>query len=204
MRADAARNRSAILDAAHTVLAERGLDISLNEVAHRAGVGNATLYRHFPTREALIAEVFEQQMRRYVETAERAASASDPAAGFREFVTVTCALQAGHRALADLLVTRRPFTAEVDALRDRQYAAVVTAVRRAVTAGAVRSDLSPSDIAVLLMANAGVIARAGNDAGAASARMVALWLAGVSVRDATAPAPVTEAAISRALERPSE
>ena len=77
MRTDARRNRSAVLEAAGAVFAEQGLDVSLNQIARRAGVGNATLYRHFPTREALVVELFERQMECYLATAEDAATAED-------------------------------------------------------------------------------------------------------------------------------
>ncbi len=72
LRADAERNRAALLTAARDVFGEQGLDASLYEIARRAGVGNATLYRRFPQRRDLIAEVFAGQMREYVELAEAA------------------------------------------------------------------------------------------------------------------------------------
>ena len=63
MRADALRNRTAALAAAEAVYAEQGVEVSLNEIARRAEIGNATLYRHFPTREGLLSEVFAAHLR---------------------------------------------------------------------------------------------------------------------------------------------
>ena len=200
MRTDAARNRSAVLEAAGAIFAEHGLDVSVNEIARRAGVGNATLYRHFPTREAIVAELFERQMQRYLATAEEAVSVADPSAAFRQCITVTCELQASNRALADLLVSLQPVSPQVDAMRDRQYAAVGSVIERAVRAGVVRADLRNADVAVLLIANAGLIRRTADDAPGASARLVALWLAGVTATDAqAAPLPPTEQEIGQAL-----
>jgi AcrR family transcriptional regulator len=202
MRTDALRNRSAVLQAAGVVFAEHGLDVSLNEIARRAGVGNATLYRHFPTREALIAELFERQMERYLATAEQAATAKDSAAAFRRCITATCELQAANRALADLLVSLQPVSSRVDEMRDRQYAAISTVIERAVRAGVVRGDLRAADVAVLLIANAGLIRRTADDAPGASARLVAVWLDGATVTDAdTAPPAPSEQEIRLALQR---
>lgn len=202
MRTDAERNRAAVLEAAAAVFAEQGLDVSLNEIARRAGVGNATLYRHFPTREALVAEAFARQMERYLTAAEEAAVASDPLIAFRECVAVTCELQAANRALADLLVSSQPVSPRVDGMRDRHYDAISRVIERAVAAGVVRADLRPADVAVLLFANAGLIHRTADDAPGASARLVEVWLVGATRSDADGgpPAP-TEQEIARALLR---
>jgi AcrR family transcriptional regulator len=202
MRTDARRNRSAVLEAAGAVFAEHGLDVSLNEIARRAGVGNATLYRHFPTREALVAELFERQMECYLATAEQAATSEDPSAAFRQCITATCELQATSRTMADLLVSLQPVSPRVDEMRTRQYAAISTVIERAVRAGVVRADLRASDVAVLLVANAGLIRRTADDAPGASARLVALWLGGATAIDAqTAPPAPTEQEIGQALLR---
>ncbi|CAN5420101.1 helix-turn-helix domain-containing protein [soil metagenome] len=202
MRTDAQRNRSAVLDAAGAVFAERGLDVSLNAIARRAGVGNATLYRHFPTREALVAELFERQMERYLATAEQAAALGDTLMAFHRCITATCELQAANRALADLLVSLEPVSPKVDEMRTRQYAAINTVIKRAVDAGVVRADLRAADVAVLLVANAGLIRRTADDAPGASARLVALWLGGATEFNArTAPPAPTEDEIGQALLR---
>lgn len=201
MRTDAASNRSALLEAAESAFSEHGLDVSLNEIARRAGVGNATLYRHFADRCALVAELFERQLRKYCAVAEDAASMSDPAVAFRVAITATAELQAGNRALAGLLVSLRPVSPAVDELRGRHYAAVRTVVERAVAAGAVRADVTPADVAVLLVANEGLIHRTADDAPGASARLVALWLQGVGAQDVgePLPAPPTEDQMTRVL-----
>jgi AcrR family transcriptional regulator len=85
VRADALRNRSAALAAAEAAYAEQGVDVPLNELARRAKIGNATLYRHFPTREALLSEVYAGHLERYCAIAEDAAAADDPVSALREW-----------------------------------------------------------------------------------------------------------------------
>src|SRR5689334_20609624 len=117
VRADAERNRAAVLAAAEAAYAEQGIDVALNEIARRANTGNATLYRHFPTREALLAEVYSPHLERYCALAEEAALAADPVIGLRDCISATCALQAGNRGLADLLASLRPLSPHVEDLR---------------------------------------------------------------------------------------
>jgi AcrR family transcriptional regulator len=200
VRADAQRNRDALLVAAEAVYAEQGVEVSLNEIARRAGIGNATLYRHFPTREALLSEVYAGHLERYCAIAEDAARDDDPVAGLRECVTATCELQATNRGLADLLASLRPLSSHVEELRLRHHRAIATVFRRAVRSGKVRADASPVDLALLLIANAGLIHRTVDTAPRSSARLVGLWLAGVIFQDQVeVPRPPTEAQARRAL-----
>ena len=201
MRADAERNRSAALSAAEAVYAEQGVDVSLNEIARRAGIGNATLYRHFPTREALLSEVYTGHLERYCAIAEDAAHANDPVTALRDCVTATCELQATNRGLADLLASLSPLSPHVEGLRARHHRAIATVFARAVGSGKVRVDASPVDLAVLLIANAGLIHRTADHAPRSSPRLVALWLAGLVCLDSrdVPPAP-TVPGIRRALD----
>ncbi|TKJ22883.1 TetR/AcrR family transcriptional regulator [Blastococcus sp. CCUG 61487] len=195
-RADARRNRAALLRAAAEVLGRRGLDAPLDQIASTAGVGNATLYRHFPTRHDLVQAVFADQMTRYVHAAECALAEPDPWTGLRGLLVEICALQAENRALADLVVSAeypddtRP--AVVDALREL--------LDRARDAGRLRADFAVEDVALLLMANAGVVRHIDGPATPASARLVALLLDGLAAEAATpGPPPPDPATVSRAL-----
>jgi AcrR family transcriptional regulator len=201
VRADAQCNRMAVLAAAEAVYAEQGVEVSLNEIARRAETGNATLYRHFPTREALLAEVYTGHLERYCALAEDAAEADDPVTALRDCVTATCALQATNRGLADLLASLRPLSPHVEELRARHYRAIATVFKRAVRSGKVRADASPADLAVLLIANAGLIHRTVEDAPRSSARLAALWLAGLISPEILVEVPraPTDAQIRRAL-----
>ena len=85
LRADAARNRAAIVAVARDVFAEHGLAAPLETIAARAGVGIGTLYRRFPTREKLVAAALVEKVAEYAEAAREALAASDPWAGFAGF-----------------------------------------------------------------------------------------------------------------------
>src|SRR5437879_13627884 len=82
LRVDAERNRAALLDAARELFAEQGLDAPLEEIALRAGVGIATLYRRFPTRAQLVAAALVDKVTQYAEAAQQALAVPDPWAGF--------------------------------------------------------------------------------------------------------------------------
>ena len=108
LRVDAERNRGRILDAAQAAFAERGLDVPLEDVAGRAGVGIATLYRRFPSRDDLIAACFERRLAEYASAAQEALEASDAWAGFCAYVERICAMQAADRGLKDVLTRTFP------------------------------------------------------------------------------------------------
>jgi AcrR family transcriptional regulator len=179
LRADAERNRAALLAAAREIFGEHGLDASLDEIARRAGVGNATLYRRFPRRRDLIAEVFAGQMSEYVELAERALREPDPWAAFVGYLTHLCEMQATDRGLSELLVTTSfdddGRLAELRAIAQRRASEVI---ERAQAAGALRSDFTRKDIGLLMMANSGVVARSTDPE--AWRRQLVLFLGGLA------------------------
>lgn len=158
LRADAERNRLALLAAAREVFGEQGLEASLDEIARRARVGNATLYRRFPTRADLISAVFADRRAVHVELAERALEDPDPWHGFVGFVTAMCELQAQNRGLGELLMS-----ANFDGddhhvqVRARSEQRIRDVIKRAQDAGSLRADYRLQDLLSLFMANAGVI-----------------------------------------------
>ncbi len=104
LRADAARNRQRVLVAAAEVFAERGLDVSLDEVAHAAGVGVGTLYRRFPNKEALVAALFEDKVENMVVLAHEAEAFDDPWEGFVYFIEHALERQVRNRGLREVLL----------------------------------------------------------------------------------------------------
>jgi AcrR family transcriptional regulator len=160
LRADAERNRTALVAAARQIFSEQGLDASLDEIARRAGVGNATLYRRFPTRRDLIAEVFAGQMTEYVDLAEVALHEPDPWEAFVGYLTRLFELQATDRGLSELLVsTSFDDDERLSALRTAAQRGATEVIDRARTAGVLRPDFTRTDISILMRANAGVIQR---------------------------------------------
>src|SRR5580698_7658030 len=154
LRADAARNRAAILAVARDVFAEQGLEAPLEAIAARAGVGIATLYRRFPTREKLVAAALTEKVAEYAKAAEWALAACDPWAGFAGFVQRICELQAGDRGLSDLLSMTLSADEQVEQLRRTANDRVVTLIERAKAEGKLREDFVGEDLVLLLIATA--------------------------------------------------
>jgi AcrR family transcriptional regulator len=202
LRADATRNRDAILTAAREVFAEHGLEASLEEIAARARVGIATLYRRFPSRQHLVGAALVEKVAMYADAAEAALAITDPWDAFTSFVRTMCELQAGDRGLADLLSMTLPTDEHVERLRGAAHAHVVTLIDRAKAAGQLRSDFVTEDLLILLIANATIVHVTRNAAPAASRRLVALALDAFGRTDAPAlpPAP-TSAEMAIAMGR---
>ncbi|MGX1675559.1 TetR/AcrR family transcriptional regulator [Streptomyces sp. NPDC055400] len=188
LRADALRNRERIVEAARSAFAEKGLDVPWEDIADRAGVGIATLYRRFPTREELIVAVFEGKLREYAVAAEEALEHPDPWAGFCTYVERICGMQASDRGFTDVITMALPASETAQEVRERAYRAAVELIRRAQESGGLREDFVPEDIFVLLMANAGLVHATRGAAPHAWRRLVAYMLEGFRA-DRTGPLP---------------
>jgi AcrR family transcriptional regulator len=187
LRADAARNRAAIVAVARDVFAEHGLEAPLEAIAARAGVGIATLYRRFPTREKLVAAALVEKVAEYAEAARQALAASDPWDGFAGFVERICELQAGDRGLSDLLSMTLSADEQVEELRRTANELLITVIDRAKTAGTLREDFVGEDLVLLLIATAAVMHVTWADAPEAWRRFVALALDSFSSRGSPPP-----------------
>jgi AcrR family transcriptional regulator len=153
LRADAARNRTRIVAAAAEVFAERGLDASTAEIADRAGVGEATVYRRFPTKDALITAIIATHMEEMLEIAEQCLLEPDPWRGLERFL-----YEMGERANADQGVSdtakeRCVAAAELTPLRRRMLDLCGELVRRGQRAGLVREDVNGQDLVFLTVAS---------------------------------------------------
>jgi AcrR family transcriptional regulator len=202
LRADAARNRERIVAAARQVFAERGLDAPIEEVARRAGVGVATLYRRFPSRADLIAGAFEAKMCAYADAVATALGDPDPWHGFCGYLERLCAMQAADRGSANVLTLTFPTAKRFEAARARAHEGFVELIARAKATGKLRADFVAEDLVMLLMANAGVITATGDAAPDTWTRLVAYMLQAFAAdhRDPLPPAPAP-AAMYRALLR---
>ena len=194
LRADAARNRAAIVEAAGAVFAEHGLDAPLDDIARRAGTGNATLYRRFPTRGDLIAAVFAERMAEHLDAVEAGLAEAGPWDGFASYVKAAAAMQARDRGIADLVTMDVATAPEIERLRARAFDGLVRLVERAHAAGVLRADFTTQDVVLLLMANAGLVERAHGISAEASARLIHVLLDGFRASAASAgpPAPSAE------------
>jgi AcrR family transcriptional regulator len=202
LRADAARNRAAIVAVAREVFAEQGLEAPLEAIAARAGVGIATLYRRFPTREKLVAAALVGKITEYAEAAEQALTVADPWAGFAGFVQRICELQAADRGLSDLLSMTLSADEQVERLRRTANDRVVTLIDRAKAAGGLREDFVGEDLVLLLIATAAVMYVTRADAPDAWRRFVALALDAFRRQDLLGlPEPPSTVQMARAMLR---
>lgn len=159
LRADAARNRQAIICAAGSVFATEGTAVTLEHIAAVAGVGTGTIYRRFASIDELIAVVLEEKMRLYADRTEAAASRaqSEPREAFREWVMFLLEQQATDRAFSEVILSADEGSALFQVEVRRAFRASVVLVNRAKAAGAIRPDFDHSDLLLLQHANAGVI-----------------------------------------------
>ena len=149
LRADAARNRTRVLDAARTAFAEAGLDVGVEEIARRAGVGKGTLYRRFPTKEALVRAIFEDILGEVERLADEVDSEPDAGEAFANFLNRAARMQASNQGFYDVVAQRMGAAALTDEQREGLLRAVGRPLERAQRAGAVRDDLVPEDVQMM-------------------------------------------------------
>ncbi|SEQ63162.1 transcriptional regulator, TetR family [Lentzea xinjiangensis] len=157
LRADAARNREKLLAAAAALFGERGLDVPMEHIARRAEVSIGTLYKHFPTREDLVAAIFPERLAALDVIGEKALADPDPWRAFVGYLEDLYALQAADRGLNDVLARDLPNAPEVVSACHRGAGHVETLIMRAIAAGTLRPDYSVTDMATLTRAMAQVI-----------------------------------------------
>ena len=148
-RADSARNRQLLIDAAKAGFSELGLNVSLEEIARRAGVGIGTLYRHFPNREAVVEAVYRREVEQLAEAVPKLLEALAPAEALHQWMHLFIDYIATKRLIAPSLAA-----AAADGRAATLYAssrelienAISTLVDRASASGEVRKDIDPSDL----------------------------------------------------------
>ncbi|MBO0727916.1 MAG: TetR/AcrR family transcriptional regulator [Acidimicrobiaceae bacterium] len=203
LRADAARNRQRIVDAACELFRQQGLDVALEEIAQRAGVGIATLYRRFPTRAELAAAAFAEMFTVYTRVIERAAAEADSWEGVRRLVYELCELQASDAALRDLVTMRFPESPEVERLTAVAQESLEGLLARARATGQLRADADVTDIALVLIGNNEIVKRTERDAPSAWRRYAALQIDALRARAEAEelPSPPTRDQVISSLMR---
>jgi AcrR family transcriptional regulator len=159
MRRDAAANRERLLAAAGELFAERGLAVTLNDIAHHAGVGVGTAYRRFANKEEVIDALFEQRLQEVAAVAQEALQDPDPWNGLVSFLERSLDMQFGDRGLNEIMNTPSLGDARVSDARDRIAPLIETLVARAKQQGAVRPDLEQSDVIFLQAAVSAIMDR---------------------------------------------
>jgi AcrR family transcriptional regulator len=177
-RADAERNRLRLLATAKAAFAEKGADVSLEEIAQSASVGIGTLYRHFPNRDALIAAVYRNETEQLARAAERLAETHPPIEALREWMLLFIdyiATKHGMYAALNSLVGGTSDLYAASGIQIKEGIEMLTA--RAVASGEIKLDMDPLD---LLRAVGGVAsAGAGSNWKIAAARLVDIVIAGL-------------------------
>jgi AcrR family transcriptional regulator len=189
LRSDARDNRGLILDAARALFAAEGLNVPMREVARRAGVGPATVYRHFPTKQALVAEAFVEQMRACRSIVDEGLADPDPWHGFCMVIERICALHARDRGFTAAFVSAYPSALDFAAEREYALDSVAHLARRAKDAGRLRPDFVLDDMILVLMANGGIRAASPVAAVAASRRFAALAIRAFGASPEASPLP---------------
>jgi AcrR family transcriptional regulator len=148
LRADARRNREAVITAARELFADRGLDVQMPDVARSANVGVGTVYRHFATKDDLIAALVTQRFERLAQKAHDALELTDAWEGISEFVRFCAQIQAGDHALCEVMGSR-PDVMDAAARAAGLPELCDRLVRRAQRSGELRRDLDWQDIPMI-------------------------------------------------------
>ncbi|WP_406334769.1 TetR/AcrR family transcriptional regulator [Streptomyces sp. NBC_00203] len=188
-RRDARRNRELLVEAAREVFAELGLDAPLDVIARRAGVGNATLYRHFPNRAALVDDVFRDTLAGTMAVGERARTAEDAWAALVDYTEAVFTGLAADRGAIDLMTTRLEGVATLEAVHAHNRETVDALLRRGREQGTVRDDLSTEDLLFALAALSRAVPALTATAPDAWRRALALLLDGLRASPTAAPLP---------------
>lgn len=176
LRADAQRNLNRVLEAAAEALAEHGPDVSVDEIARRAGVGHGTVFRRFPTKDALIAAVVCKQLAEFSAGIEELLERPDAGSAFEDFIWQAAELYARDRAIFESLPRCCEFDDVLAAKRGLDEI-VGQLAARAQEQGALRPDVEPGDVLVLV--GSAIIGAAQTANGDAWRRYVAVVLDGL-------------------------
>lgn len=149
-RADAARNRSLLIEAAAAELAEHGPHVSIAQIAARAGVAKGTVFNHFVSKEELVAAIFSEQLAALARTGEALLGHAAPGAALLEFMTEAAELQAADRSFCEAVTAMSRAHPAIRAASDRLAQVTQALTARARQAGAVRADVTGRDIMLLL------------------------------------------------------
>ena len=191
LRSDAERNRRLVLEAAAALFAERGLETGVAEVAQRAGVGNATVFRRFPTKQDLIVAVIEARIAEMGSELQAALEHPDPWLGVVAAMEALARLQARDRGLFEAIGGRVVGDAHLHARHLELHAVLEDIVARAKAAGVLREDVVAVDLPLLAASAAGTCQVAGGEAPELWRRYLGIMLDGLRPAAAT---PLSERA----------
>jgi AcrR family transcriptional regulator len=197
LRSDALDNRERILDAARALFSADGLDVPMREIARRAGVGPATLYRHFSTKQVLATEAFAEQLRACRTIVDDGCADPDPWRGLCLVIEKICELHARDRGFSEAFMSTFPGAPDV-AGREYTVKTVAGLAQRAKDTGHLRSDFVLDDLVLILMANKGIHTRSTDTQVMASRRFAGLAIQAFEASPQHAPLPPAARLVSAA------
>ena len=202
LRKDAERNRQRILVAAAEVFGERGLHVTLDAVAERAGVGVGTVYRRFPDKEALIDALFEERIDEVRAIADEACAIPDAWDAVVFFFEKAIAMHGDDRALKELVFSTAHGQDRVARARDRIAPVVTRLVERAQASGQLRADLAVTDVPMIQLMLTAVIEYAGEQSPDLWRRYLAVVLDGLRApATPMAPEALSDTALDAVMAR---
>ena len=200
LRADAQDNRDRVLEAARELFAESGLGVTMRQVARRAGVGPATLYRRFPTKQELVLEAFMDEFRACTAIVREAAADPDPWHGFCSVIERVTVLNARNQGFTDAFMSTYPGAVDLAAHRAEMTRELAAISRRAKAAGDLRADFTLDDFMLVLLAGRGLTALPAPDRGGAARRFAAVALQGLRAAEENRPLPPSPRLASRIIQ----
>lgn len=202
LRSDARRNRERLVASARELFARSGVDVPVEQITRRAGLGMGTLYRHFPTKEELIDAVLEEAFAELVRSAEEAAANEDGWAGFTGFLEDALTLHAADLGLKDVLVAHEHGRRRVAALRAQMQPLLRATIELAQKQGTLRSDFTPEDLPIVFWTTGRVIESTAAVARDYWRRYLALLLDGLRAEAANPlpRPPLTRSQLARATK----
>lgn len=156
LRSDAQDNRDRVLDAARSLFSERGLDVPMRVIARRAGVGPATLYRRFPTKQDLINDAFTDELADCRLIVQEGCADSDPWRGFSSVIERLSVLNSRNQGFVNAFMSANPGADTFIRHRDELHRQLAHLAQRAKRSGALRQDFVMDDLVLVLLAARGL------------------------------------------------
>ncbi|OBB14582.1 TetR family transcriptional regulator [Mycolicibacterium setense] len=189
LRSDAQDNRDRVLKVARQLFSERGMDITMREVARRAGVGPATLYRRFPTKQMLVNAAFADEMRSCQDIVNDGWADPDPWRGFCSVIERISVLNSRNQGFVDAFTSANPQIDTLDTHRALVLRKLAELAERAKAAGELRRDFVIDDLVLVLLAGRGLSSTEPSDREVAARRFAALAIDAFRQSGATGKLP---------------
>jgi AcrR family transcriptional regulator len=208
LRSDARENRDRVLEAARELFSESGLGVTMRQIARRAEVGPATLYRRFPTKDALVLEAFLHEADACRRIVLDAAEDPDAWRGFCRVIEQITVLNAQNQGFTEAFLSEFPGVLDVAAHRSELLRTMSGIAARAMKAGDLRPDFVLQDLVLVLLAGRGIAAVSAHDRTAAAKRFAALAIEGLRAAASNGTLPrgprLTAGRVGHGAQRPHD